>query len=163
MISQTDDTPTDRRLRLPLRHQYREAGGRGNRCSVRPKLPDVVLARDYKFMCSDPGQELIQKDIEEHKLDRVVVASCSPLMHEPTFRKACEDGGLQTLSVSRWPTSASMSLGHRDKEAATEKAKALVAAAVDRVVSHEPLAKQRVPVGDKVSSSAAASPAFTPP
>ena len=52
-------------------------------------LEDVVISRDYLFMCSDPGQELIEKDIAEHKLTRVVVASCSPRMHENTFRSAC--------------------------------------------------------------------------
>ena len=57
------------------------------------KLPGVALSRDYKYMCSDPGQELIQKDIREFKLNRVVVASCSPLLHEHTFRSATEAGG----------------------------------------------------------------------
>ena len=57
-------------------------------------LPGVVLARDYKYMCADPGQELIIQDIREHQLDRVVVASCSPLLHERTFRSATERGGL---------------------------------------------------------------------
>ena len=56
-------------------------------------LEDVVLARDYEYMCSDPGQDLIKQDIREHGLNRVVVASCSPLMHEPTFRRACQEGG----------------------------------------------------------------------
>ena len=58
------------------------------------KLPGVALSRDYKYMCSDPGQELIQQDIREHKLNRVVVASCSPLLHEHTFRNAVAAGGL---------------------------------------------------------------------
>jgi heterodisulfide reductase subunit A2 len=58
------------------------------------KLPGVVLSRDYKYMCSDPGQELIQQDIKEHQLNRIVVASCSPLLHEHTFRTATEKGGL---------------------------------------------------------------------
>jgi heterodisulfide reductase subunit A len=56
--------------------------------------PGVAVARDYRFMCSEPGQELIQRDIREHGLTRVVVAACSPLMHEPTFRKAVERAGL---------------------------------------------------------------------
>ncbi len=56
-------------------------------------LKDVVVARDYLFMCSDPGQELIEKDIPEHRLTRVVVASCSPRMHEITFRGAVRRGG----------------------------------------------------------------------
>ena len=57
-------------------------------------LPGVVVSREYKYMCSDPGQELIQADIKEQKLNRVVVASCSPLLHEHTFRTATEKGGL---------------------------------------------------------------------
>jgi heterodisulfide reductase subunit A len=57
-------------------------------------LPGVVVAREYQFMCSDPGQELIKKDVHELGLNRVVVASCSPLMHERTFRRTCADAGL---------------------------------------------------------------------
>ena len=55
-------------------------------------FPGVVVSRDYKYMCSDPGQELIQQDIREHELNRVVVASCSPLLHEHTFRNAVRSG-----------------------------------------------------------------------
>ena len=54
-------------------------------------IPGVVVAKAYKYMCSDPGQEIVKRDIVEHQLNRVVVASCSPLMHERTFRKVCED------------------------------------------------------------------------
>ena len=57
-------------------------------------LPAAVVARDYKFMCSDPGQDLIKNDIKELGINRVVVASCSPQMHEPTFRRAVQEGGL---------------------------------------------------------------------
>lgn len=57
-------------------------------------LANVVASRDYKYMCSDPGQELIQQDIKELKLNRIVVASCSPLLHEHTFRRAVAAGGL---------------------------------------------------------------------
>ena len=59
----------------------------------------MVVSRDYKYMCSDPGQELIKKDIKELKLNRVVVASCSPHLHEPTFRRAVEDAGLNRFLV----------------------------------------------------------------
>ena len=58
------------------------------------KLDDVVVAKEYKFMCSDPGQELIKQSIRDYGLNRVVVASCSPLMHEPTFRGVTAEGGL---------------------------------------------------------------------
>ena len=57
-------------------------------------LPDVVLAREYKFMCSDNGQNLIKEDIEAGLINRVVVAACSPRMHEPTFRLVCKEAGL---------------------------------------------------------------------
>jgi heterodisulfide reductase subunit A len=57
-------------------------------------LPDVVVAREYKYMCSDPGQKLIQDDIKELNLNRVVVAACSPRLHEPTFRRAVKEAGL---------------------------------------------------------------------
>ena len=58
------------------------------------KFDGVEFATDYKYMCSDPGQNLIKNAIKEHHLDGVVVASCSPRMHEPTFRKACSETGL---------------------------------------------------------------------
>ncbi len=58
------------------------------------KLPDVVVVRDYLFMCSDPGQELIKEDIRKGLVDRVVVAACTPKTHEPIFRRACEEAGL---------------------------------------------------------------------
>jgi heterodisulfide reductase subunit A len=58
------------------------------------KLPYVVIAKNYKYMCSDPGQNLIKDDIKEHNLNRVVVASCTPRMHEPTFRAAVVEAGL---------------------------------------------------------------------
>ena len=56
-------------------------------------LDNVVLAHDYTYMCSDPGQDLIKQDIQEQGLNRVVVASCTPLMHEPTFRRAARKVG----------------------------------------------------------------------
>ncbi|HQN31649.1 MAG TPA: disulfide reductase, partial [Methanothrix soehngenii] len=62
--------------------------------SFAEKLPDVAVARDLQFSCSDIGQEQIQKDIAEYKLDRIVVAACSPRLHEPTFRRAIAKAGL---------------------------------------------------------------------
>ena len=58
----------------------------------------VAIARNYPYMCSDPGQELIRKDIKELGLDRIVVAACSPRMHEVTFRKTCESAGVNVMS-----------------------------------------------------------------
>ena len=75
-------------------------GGRRRRWPVHAAtLPNVAVSRDYKFMCSDPGQELIQQDIREHGLNRVVVAACSPLMHEPTFRSGLRGGRPEPLPV----------------------------------------------------------------
>ena len=66
-------------------------------------LEAVVVARDYKFMCSDPGQELIRKDIRELGLNRIVVASCSPTMHEPTFRRAIAEVPRRRIVTGRSP------------------------------------------------------------
>ncbi len=109
-------------------------------------LPNVAVARDYKFMCSDPGQELIQKDIRDGLVNRVVVASCSPLMHEATFRRATAAGGISPFLFQMASIREHVSWVTADGEDATEKAKALVAGAVRRVASHEPLMRREVPV-----------------
>ncbi|MCD4738388.1 MAG: disulfide reductase, partial [Anaerolineae bacterium] len=57
-------------------------------------LPGVVVANDHHYMCSEPGQRMIQEDIEKHNLNRVVVAACTVAMHEPTFRSCISDVGL---------------------------------------------------------------------
>jgi len=109
-------------------------------------LEGVVIARDYKFMCSEPGQELIKKDIRELGLNRVVVASCSPTMHEPTFRRACQEAGVNPYLFEMANIREQVSWVTEDKEEATEKAKALVSAAVSRVYYHQPLETREVPV-----------------
>jgi heterodisulfide reductase subunit A len=103
------------------------------------KQPNVVIARDYKFMCSDPGQDLIKQDIKNLGVNRVVVAACSPLMHELTFRLAAESAGLNRYLVQIANIREHCSWVHDDRIAATEKAKALVNAAVRRVALHQPL------------------------
>ncbi len=114
------------------------------------KLPGVVLSRHYKYMCSDPGQELIQQDIREHKLNRVVVASCSPLLHEHTFRGAVERGGLNPFYFQMVNIREHNSWVHADGAAATAKAKALARAAIERVRFHRPLETTRVPINPDV-------------
>ncbi|MBI1387836.1 MAG: 4Fe-4S dicluster domain-containing protein [bacterium] len=109
-------------------------------------LPGVVVSKEYKFMCSDPGQELIQKDIREHDLNRIVVASCSPLMHEETFRKATANAGLNPFYFQMANIREHVSWVTKDKDLGTEKAKALVAGAVRRVSLHQALEKKRVDV-----------------
>jgi heterodisulfide reductase subunit A len=103
------------------------------------KNPNVVVSKDYKFMCSDPGQNMIAEDIKNEKLTRVVVAACSPHMHELTFRKACEHGGLNRYLFQMANIREHCSWIHQDINKGTEKAKALVNAAVHRVVFQEPL------------------------
>jgi heterodisulfide reductase subunit A len=116
------------------------------------KLPGVVLSKTYKYMCSDPGLEMIKADIKEHNLERVVVASCSPLLHEHTFRKAIEEGGiLNPYLYTHVNIREHVSWVHASEPAkATEKAKALVAAAVRRVAEHKPLERKRVDVNPDV-------------
>ena len=109
-------------------------------------LPGVVRVRAYKYMCSDPGQDLIKKDIEEQKLTKVVVSSCSPLMHEETFRNACEDAGLNRFLFQMSNIREQCSWVHSDRKRATEKAKRLVAAAVRRVRYHRPLEQRTADV-----------------
>jgi heterodisulfide reductase subunit A len=101
--------------------------------------PNVEIAREYKFMCSSLGQDLIEEDIKEKGLTRVVVSSCSPHMHEKTFRTACERGGLNPFFFEMANIREHDSWITDDKEAATKKAKALTNAAIERVVHHQPL------------------------
>jgi len=110
------------------------------------KQPHVVIARDYKFMCSDPGQDLIKQDIKNLGVNRVVVAACSPLMHELTFRLAAETAGLNRYLVQIANIREHCSWVHDDRDAATKKACALVNAAVRRVALQVPLEITRQPV-----------------
>jgi heterodisulfide reductase subunit A len=109
-------------------------------------LPFVAVARDYKFMCSDPGQDLIKNDIKEKGLNRVVVASCSPRLHEPTFRRTLASAGLNPYLFEMANIREQCAWVHTDRDKATDKAKALVNAAVRRVLLHEPLETKEVPV-----------------
>lgn len=106
----------------------------------------VVIARDYKFMCSSLGQELIEKDIKELGLTRVVVAACSPHLHELTFRTACSKAGLNPYLCELVSIREQVSWVHTDKVAATEKSKAVVSGGVERVAWHEPLEPLHVPI-----------------
>jgi len=107
-------------------------------------LEGVTISRDYTYMCSNPGQDLIKQDISEYNLNRVVVASCTPLMHEPTFRRACIEGGLNPFLFQMANIREHCSWVVNDRALATEKAQALVAAAVRRVRIHIPLEMRQV-------------------
>ncbi|MBI5248264.1 MAG: hydrogenase iron-sulfur subunit [Desulfomonile tiedjei] len=114
------------------------------------QLPGVALATDSLYTCSEPGQEQIKHDIREHQLNRVVVASCTPRLHEPTFRAACESAGLNPYLLEMANIREHCSWVHlHDKDAATEKAKDLVAMAVGRAAKLMPQFEVTVPVARK--------------
>jgi heterodisulfide reductase subunit A len=114
------------------------------------RLPNVVVSKEYKYMCSDPGQELIGQDIKEHRLNRIVVSSCSPLLHEKTFRDALGKGGLNPFFLQMVNIRENVSWVHEDRDDATAKAKDLVRAAVHRVAYQKELIKKKVPVNPAV-------------
>ena len=109
-------------------------------------LDDVVVSRDYKFMCSSLGQELIEDDIKKEGLTRVVVAACSPHLHERTFRRACASAGMNPYLCQMASIREQVSWTTQDKAAALSKSKAMVAGAVERVKLHEALEPNQVPV-----------------
>jgi len=110
-------------------------------------LPGVVVSSDNLYTCSEPGQEIIKKEIKEHKLNRVVVASCTPRLHEPTFRTACKDAGLNPYLFEMANLREHCSWVHlHDREAATAKAKDLVGMAVARAALLEAQEEAEVPV-----------------
>ncbi|MDY0168061.1 MAG: CoB--CoM heterodisulfide reductase iron-sulfur subunit A family protein [Thermoguttaceae bacterium] len=102
-------------------------------------LRDVVVAKDYKFMCSSLGQAMVEEDIKNENLTRVVVAACSPHLHEKTFRRACQNAGLNPYLFQMVNLREHCSWVHTDRAAATEKAKGLVSAATERVKLQKPL------------------------
>ncbi|MGD0653167.1 MAG: CoB--CoM heterodisulfide reductase iron-sulfur subunit A family protein [Thermoguttaceae bacterium] len=109
-------------------------------------IKDVAVSRDYKFMCSSLGQQMIEDDIKKEGLTRVVVAACSPHLHEKTFRRACQNAGLNPYLFEMANIREHVSWVTKSKEAGTEKVKALVAAAAERVKYQEPLEKMSVKV-----------------
>ncbi len=119
-------------------------------CDYAQTLPHVALARTYKYMCSDPGQEMIIADIAEHGLNRIVVAACSPNLHEATFRGALQRAGLNPYYFQMVNIREHGSWVHEDRKAATEKAKDQVRAAVARVQYHKPLERKRFAVDQSV-------------
>ena len=110
------------------------------------QLPNVVVARNYQYMCSDPGQALIKQDIEELGLDKVVVAACSPRMHEPTFRAVVQEAGINPYFFEQANIREQCSWVHEEGADTTEKAMRLVAAAVAKASLYRPLEEREVGV-----------------
>ena len=113
-------------------------------------LPGVIIGRSYKYMCSDPGQRIILDAIQEHELTGVVVASCSPRMHEPTFRKAVTAVGMNPYMLEMANIREHCSWVTNDRHAATEKAKDLIRLLVEKVKRNRPLQDIEVPVTQRV-------------
>ncbi|MDR3575198.1 MAG: CoB--CoM heterodisulfide reductase iron-sulfur subunit A family protein [Anaerolineaceae bacterium] len=114
------------------------------------KHADVVFAVDYKYMCSDPGQELIKKTIADYQLDGVVVAACSPAMHETTFRRAVASAGVNSFRCESANIREQVSWVHQEqKKEATLKATAIVRSIVEKVSGNESLAPISAPVTHK--------------
>jgi len=110
------------------------------------RLPNVTVARENKYMCSEPGQNMIKEDIRELGLNRVVVASCTPRMHETTFQGAVAEAGLNPYYFAMANIREHCSWVIHDVPQATAKAKRLISSAVHRVAYQEPLEPRQEPV-----------------
>jgi heterodisulfide reductase subunit A len=110
-------------------------------------LPGVVVSRDIQYACSEPGQQSMKDDIAEFGLDRVVIASCSPRLHEPTFRQMLESAGLNPYLLEMANLREQCSWVHMNEpEAATQKAVDLVRMAVARAEKLEALEATKIPL-----------------
>jgi heterodisulfide reductase subunit A-like polyferredoxin len=110
------------------------------------KLPGVVLSTTHMFICSDPGQALVESVIKEHALDRVIVAACSPTLHQMTFRRAIERAGLNQFLFEHVNVREQVSWVTEDPVGATAKATRLVTAAVQRARHLVALDKRRIAI-----------------
>lgn len=112
-------------------------------------MEGVAFATDYKYMCSDPGQSLIKNAIKEYKLDGVVVGACSPRMHEPTFRRACAEAGLNPYLCEIANLREHCSWVHPKSDETTQKAIEIVRGLVEKVRRDTPLTPIHVPITKK--------------
>ncbi|MEM2347749.1 MAG: FAD-dependent oxidoreductase, partial [Sulfolobales archaeon] len=141
---------SDVRIGVYICHCGKNIGGVINPAKVAEyasKLPNVVVARDYVYMCSSPGQSLIEEDIKKYGLNRVIVAACSPRMHEPTFQGVLKRAGLNPWLLQMVNIREHSTWVHEDvPDKAEEKAKDLVAAAVARAPHLYELSTEKAPV-----------------
>lgn len=113
------------------------------------KMDGVEVSVDYKYMCSEPGQAMIKEAIKEKGLDGVVVAACSPRMHEPTFRKACAEAGLNPFMCEISNIREHCSWVHEKGDETTQKAVDLVRMLVEKTKRDKPLTPIKVPITKK--------------
>jgi len=111
------------------------------------RLEGVVISKDIAYACSEPGQQEIRQDIQEHGLERIVVASCSPRLHEPTFRQMMQTAGLNPYLLEMANLREQCSWVHlNEPDAATQKAEDLVKMAVSRARLLQPLEEEKLPL-----------------
>ncbi len=127
------------------------------------KFPGVVHAEDYKYLCSDPGQNIVQKAIRDHNLDAVVISACTPSLHENTFRKTSELAGLNAYQCEIANIREQCSWVHEDGDTATDKAVKIIRSIVEKVKRNEslepitaPLTKRALVIGAGISGVQAA-------
>jgi heterodisulfide reductase subunit A len=113
------------------------------------KHPNVAYAVDYTYMCSDPGQEMIKSAIKEKKLDGVIVAACSPTLHEITFRNAIATAGLNPYQFENANIREQCSWVHRDKNTATEKAVEIIKSMIEKLKLNQSLTAINIPITKK--------------
>ncbi len=114
------------------------------------KMPGVVVAKDYMYCCSDPGQKMVRDAVKDDSLDRVVVACCSPTLHETTFRNACEEAGLNPYLCEIANIREHCSWVTSDRDQATDKAEGIIRMTIARAVNDDPLE----PVGVEINKRA---------
>jgi heterodisulfide reductase subunit A len=113
------------------------------------KFPGVAHSAEYRFMCSSPGQDMVKDAIKEKRLDGVVVAACSPHMHEKTFQRACKEAGLNPYRFELANIREHCSWVHKDKDEATRKALGILRTAVEKVKRNTPLEPIRIPLNTR--------------
>lgn len=106
----------------------------------------VVISTDNRYMCSDPGQNMIKEFVSNHQLDRIVVASCTPRMHEKTFQRAASEAGLNPYLCEMVNIREQCAWVHEDRESATQKAIDLIKMGIGKVKKNEPLTSMTIPV-----------------
>ncbi|MCJ7681315.1 MAG: disulfide reductase, partial [Candidatus Aminicenantes bacterium] len=106
---------------------------------VARSYPGVVYSVEYKYMCSDPGQKLVHEAIKNQELDGVVIAACSPRLHESTFRNACSSAGLNPYRCEIANIREHCSWVHKNKDKGTNKATDIIASLVEKIRLNEPL------------------------
>ena len=110
--------------------------------STLSEYPGIVFTADFNYLCADPGQQLIKDAIVEHKLEGIIVAACSPTMHEPTFRRVAEDAGLNPYLCEIANSREHCSWGHQDRDRARGRCGCLPADRRKRVITRPRLSSR---------------------